>query len=1636
MKVKVLLALVGVLALAGSALAAVLYVPNPYPTIADALKAAKPGDTVWVTEAYTGTGESFPLVVDKNNITIHFDEGAVLKVPSSYVGIVFLGVTGGVLEGAEITSQSTTNMGDIAVLVKESAGVIIRYNEIHDVLQGIRIISSSNTQVQGNVIHDIGVDIKPGSAEERTGIGIFIQGPTLAPAPVPEVIGHGNGSTTSFSGTLAHTPVVAGSVIITAVISGAEFVVEDDGAGNLVAHIWGDDLGDIDYASGAFSLTFPLPPDPSTDVVAIYKYVTDQGAFLSGNEVYDAGEALFISEANANTVDGDNYHDNAYIGVTLNDADGNTLKNLKVVDNGTWGVRFFFADDNVLEGSEITGNELGGVELAASSRNEISGNFIHDNGIPGTRHNVQVVVTYGDKALFSAPAVFEPEEPTVFGEMRAEKEFIEYKEGLLRAFIDDLDMELEEIRQKIASAITMANGMEDPLTPSASETIAVGDGTKTEFFGRLSHVGIVRGSVKITLYVSGVERTIWDDGAENLGNLMEASWGKVGTINYSTGEWTLSLPAPPDAGSEIRASYRYKQFPEDLYERLAEKIEDAIDEKECILDVHVTILTPTTPPSYSYNLACVPVDEKLTVLYIVDGELKSETFDVTARTGTVTLPETPDPDTDVVGVYVCADDHILTRAELRGCTPGSILKDPAYNFTLPEAEGVHPLAKAEDPVTHEPLPKPYYEYVLDQAAFDGETGWDYLGIRPLDRDLDQVSFDKITIIEILKLLIWWEAQELEDKVDEAYTGGFLSKCERDHLLQKLDALIEYIHQLNENTTWGLEEIADELELIDAKLFAARYNLAVSTTYTKSYDPAVQTASFTLDCTPVIPGSVEVEVKVDTTTTLTDPDKDGYLEGTRVWGWINYWTGDVFLRAGVGNISSVTVTYDCLHRDEVDRWLEWAKEEVEEILQVKKPKVYEELDYIEAKLEEINEEIPPDASLNGALLAKKEKPGPEGITDAELNQVVAELVERLNNDPIALAILRRAKNDPDAAFSPDDILIDHRGVTPSENNRILSNLIITTITGTAFNIGIKLESPNNLVANNILSNDVTVNGEQVVGKLDRGLVMLSNSNLVAYNLFERLNIALVRGGEERRPDVQQEYYFQKLARAKIWQHPECDVSYPEIVVAVLEKESADMEVHVGPVTVTANRIYLNFFDRCGIGIDVVMAESNFIDENAFYYCHDAGIMFRTTAGVHVEVIHNDFIGGKAIVVEEGGPSRDCHENYARNSISVGLLPEHEPAADVPYCSGNFGTSDKFEELGIEEFFNPSCPTLPPMAQDCSDLRTLQVAGVTVILPADKPRTCEEFTAVPAEVCLSQEFTANCGWILVSIPVDATNPDREAVFKDDVGEPFFIWTYDPAAEQYVVPSEIEPTGGYWLYLPPSPKVLDVCGTYPTGNVPVPLGAAGWHLFSVPTADLHKENLRFRLGSDEKSFADAVAAGWIAPFIYAYNAEDCVYEEVNDTRGGMIRMWEGHWIRTYVDDLTMIIPVGSPPPVSPGSVVEPSATASDITPPPPPPLPTPDLSQIDVINEPNPVVDVHTTVFKVVGPAAAFVEAMRVRIFDLAGRLIWEAEVEGPELEWHTQDLTGAYLANGVYLYRVEVKVGGQWITTEVKKLAIYR
>ena len=101
---------------------------------------------------------------------------------------------------------------------------------------------------------------------------------------------------------------------------------------------------------------------------------------------------------------------------------------------------------------------------------------------------------------------------------------------------------------------------------------------------------------------------------------------------------------------------------------------------------------------------------------------------------------------------------------------------------------------------------------------------------------------------------------------------------------------------------------------------------------------------------------------------------------------------------------------------------------------------------------------------------------------------------------------------------------------------------------------------------------------------------------------------------------------------------------------------------------------------------------------------------------------------------------------------------------------------------------------------------------------------------------------------------------------------------------------------------------------------------------------------------------------------------------------------------------------------------------------PLAVPD--EVTVVAYPNPIRDVHTATFQARGTLAAQVEEIRVLIYDLSGRLVWEDAAPGSELDWHTNSLSGDYLANGMYLYRVKLRIDGNWINQDIGKIAVLR
>jgi parallel beta-helix repeat protein len=283
-------------------------------------------------------------------------------------------------------------------------------------------------------------------------------------------------------------------------------------------------------------------------------------------------------------------------------------------------------------------------------------------------------------------------------------------------------------------------------------------------------------------------------------------------------------------------------------------------------------------------------------------------------------------------------------------------------------------------------------------------------------------------------------------------------------------------------------------------------------------------------------------------------------------------------------------------------------------------------------------------------------------------------------------------------------------------------------------------------------------------------------------------------------------------------------------------------------------------------------------------------------------------------------------------------------------------------------------------------------------------------------LSKNYGPRAGWYMVSVP---TTGDTAGIF----GVTLYWWN-GTSYTSLTGTAAIEPVKGYWANLPAN-KTVTASGTIPTTDQTIAL-VKGWNMISVPWA-YPKAAIQVQKGTETKSWADAVAAGWVRDTIWGY---DGAYQSVTT-----LDPWYGYWVRALVDGLSLKFAYASRLTTLCVSCLEAKAVVPEGEELPPAP-PAASAAEFKFVNVPNPIRDVHTTTFKVLGPLSSMVTEIKVQVFDLTGKLVWEGTASGAELTWHTDDLTGAYLANGVYLYKVYVKVGDAWISSGVLKLVIQR
>ncbi len=272
----------------------------------------------------------------------------------------------------------------------------------------------------------------------------------------------------------------------------------------------------------------------------------------------------------------------------------------------------------------------------------------------------------------------------------------------------------------------------------------------------------------------------------------------------------------------------------------------------------------------------------------------------------------------------------------------------------------------------------------------------------------------------------------------------------------------------------------------------------------------------------------------------------------------------------------------------------------------------------------------------------------------------------------------------------------------------------------------------------------------------------------------------------------------------------------------------------------------------------------------------------------------------------------------------------------------------------------------------------------------------------------------GWYLVSVPTEGEPLDL-------FGVPLYEWT----GTAYARPTSLSPTRGYWARLPQG-KAVVAQGVVPASDQRVPLDRAGWHLVGAPWP-VAKTALEVVREGQVKSWADAVAAGWVRDTLWGYRAEDGAYR-----RATTLEPWYGYWLYALVGGLTLRVRAGSPPPPPP----EAAATAlspDELPPPPPPDEPVPGLLRVRIA--PNPWRGNGSIVVQAVGTSVPAVSELRVEIFDLSGRLVWQGVALGSRLEWDGTS-AGRPLANGVYLARVQARLGEAWMGLGLERIAILR
>jgi hypothetical protein len=229
--------------------------------------------------------------------------------------------------------------------------------------------------------------------------------------------------------------------------------------------------------------------------------------------------------------------------------------------------------------------------------------------------------------------------------------------------------------------------------------------------------------------------------------------------------------------------------------------------------------------------------------------------------------------------------------------------------------------------------------------------------------------------------------------------------------------------------------------------------------------------------------------------------------------------------------------------------------------------------------------------------------------------------------------------------------------------------------------------------------------------------------------------------------------------------------------------------------------------------------------------------------------------------------------------------------------------EFDDKGVVTKTITLDPTLAPIDPNTGDIGEL--IAYTYKPTAGEVSRYFRLDVQKADLVATGLKKGSSGWKFLSIPITPQVADPFVNLGDDI-DPFQLYRYDTKLNGYkIYPldlGEVSLQAGYGYFTRLNSDVeVDVGGVSNLTSVTLNLKFKGWNAIGNPfVLPVKVADLKF----NNKSFAEAITNGLLEGTLYRWKIDSSsdTYDPLTDA--SQMDPWEGYWIKTLQDDVTLTI------------------------------------------------------------------------------------------------------------------------------------